>query len=89
MPLPARLVESALVNKLGFRRENRKHKFYLLEIAGNLVRKTMISHGERQIGDKLLSTMARELGITRRQLEDIVACTLSRDDYLRLISVTP
>lgn len=89
MPLPARLVESALVNKLGFRRENRKHKFFLLEISGNVVRKTMISHGERQISDRLLSAMAREIGITRRQWEAIVDCTLSRDDYLRLIGILP
>jgi len=43
----------------------------------------MISHGAREVGDDLLSLMARQMGIALRQLKDLLEGSADREDYLR------
>ena len=45
----------------------------------------MISHGETSCGAKYLTTMARQLGLKRDELVQLVECPLSRDQYEKLI----
>ena len=41
-----------------------------------------MSHGaDRDISDRLLSQMARQLHLTRRQFDDLIDCRLSQADY--------
>mgnify|MGYP000044160715 CR=1 FL=1 len=85
MPASARKMDRLLTNKLGFKRRMGKHQIYVLKVGGRQVARTLISHGTKEIGDSLLSRMARQIGITRPQLMDILDGTLTREDYLRLL----
>lgn len=46
---------------------------------------TMISHNRRPIPDNLLSSMARELRITRAELQDLIDCPLTEEAYVRIL----
>jgi predicted RNA binding protein YcfA (HicA-like mRNA interferase family) len=85
MPVSARKMDSILVNKLGFSRRGRKHRIYTLQIEGREVARTLISHGAKEISDRMLATMARQMGITSSQLKAIVRGELSREDYYQLL----
>ena len=85
MPISARKMDSILVNKLGFSRRGRKHRVYSLQIEGREVARTLISHGAKEISDRMLATMARQMGITSSQLKAIVRGELSREDYFQLL----
>ena len=64
MPISARKMDSILVNKLGFSRRGRKHRVYTLQIEGREIARTLISHGAKEISDRMLATMAKQMGIT-------------------------
>ena len=85
MPKNARDVKSALARK-GFRLKENDHTFFHLFVDG---RKTVvyakISHGEKQIGDKLLSLMARQMRLSRREFVDLIDCALSEPGYIALL----
>ena len=85
MPISARKMDSILVNKLGFSRRGRKHRVYTLQIEGREVARTLISHGAKEISDRMLATMSRQMGITSSQLKAIVRGEINREDYYRLL----
>ena len=85
MPVSARKMDSILVNRLGFSRRGRKHRVYTLQIEGREVARTLISHGAKEISNRMLATMARQMGITSSQLKAIVRGELSREDYYQLL----
>jgi hypothetical protein len=78
-------MDSTLVNKLGFSRRGRKHRVYTLQIEGREVARTLISHGAKEISDRMLATMARQMGITSSQLKAIVRGELGKEDYYQLL----
>ena len=85
MPVSARVMDRTLVHKLGFVREERRHRVYCLEVNGVTVAQTLISHGARDIDTVLLGLMARQMGVSQRQLRGIVDCSVTRNDYLRIV----
>jgi hypothetical protein len=87
MPLSARKVDRALVHKAGFIRQDRRHRVYLLEVAGRTVAQTLMSHGAREIDDSLIALMARQIGLTSQQFKDLVNCPLTRQAYLHLLQI--
>lgn len=67
----------------------RRHIWFKVRVGGVVVRTTMVSHGgPGQIGQPLLGKIARQLGLTTAQLEALVRCTLSADEYYGLIAET-
>jgi predicted RNA binding protein YcfA (HicA-like mRNA interferase family) len=82
MPLPARDVVAALQKK-GFRSSNSKDRRFVYHRPDGTKTKvsTMVSHGEREIGDSLLGQMSRQMQISRAQLDEFVACSLSQATY--------
>ncbi|MCO5202040.1 MAG: hypothetical protein M9925_10105 [Chloroflexi bacterium] len=67
----------------------RRHIWFKVRVGGVVVRTTMVSHGgPRQIGQPLLGRIARQLGLTAPQLEALVQCTLSADEYHWLITAS-
>jgi hypothetical protein len=88
MPRPARDIAAALQQK-GFKRKENDHTFFHLWVAG---KKTMIftklSHGERELPDSLLSAMARQVKLNRKQFFDLVDCPLSSQNYINLLRTT-
>jgi len=85
MPVSARKMDAILVNVLGFERRMDRHQIYILREGNRQVARTLISHGVRDLGDDLLSLMARQMGISLPQLKDIVAGKLIREGYLQLL----
>ena len=47
---------------------------------------TWFSHGQRKADDSLIRLIAKELGLTRKELLEFVGCTLSEDDYAALLT---
>ena len=82
---PTRAIESALTQK-GFRLEQTHHRMLRLFVAGNRTSvRTRITHGAREYGDKLLSLMAKELSLSRKELDALIQCPLTGDGYARLL----
>lgn len=88
MPRKSREVERGLRAK-GFDVLMSKHvRFRYVTRAGRKTEvRTAISHGaNRDISDPLLAEMSRQLGLTRRQFNDLVDCPLSRVGYERILA---
>ncbi len=85
MPLKARDVINALEKK-GFQRGNSKDVrfIYYMRNGKKGTRSTMVSHGEREIDERLLGKMSRQMAISREQLGQFVECTLTQDAYEEL-----
>ena len=50
--------------------------------------KTMISHGAMSttLGAELISRMARQLHLTKKQFLALIDCTLNEDDYREIVN---
>jgi hypothetical protein len=81
----AREIKEGLTKK-GFVAVQRDHTDLFFSVAG---RKsgihTKISHGNNEYGDNILSLVARQLRITTKQLDDLLDCPMSYEDYLAFI----
>lgn len=85
MPRTARDVADGLRRK-GFHERQGDHTFFHLYVDGKkTIVSTKISHGERDIGEKLLGMMARQVRLNRRQFGDLVDCPMSIDEYVRIL----
>ena len=84
MPRKARLVERGLLRE-GFRLTDTHHRRFAYHTLGGEEPQpvtTIMSHGaDRDIGDRLLAMMARQLHLTGRQFDDLIDCGLSQADY--------
>jgi len=81
----AKTVRRGLTSK-GFDEVNRGDIFYHFIVNGKKSgMRAMMSHGETYCGTKYLTTMARQLGLKRDELVQLVECPLSRDQYEKLL----
>lgn len=87
MQLDRRDIERALESKLKFKRLAGDHRIFVLDEGGKLL-KTKTSHGtgHKAIGDLLISQMAKQLFVPRQFFIEMVRCTKTRMDYLRLLA---
>ena len=46
--------------------------------------RTWISHGKKEISDRLLSIMAEQLSLSRLQFDDLIDCPLGESDLIVL-----
>lgn len=82
MPRPARTVAAALSNK-GFASRENHHTYFHLVVAGKkIIVSTKISHGETEIGDPLLASMARQVHLSKKQFLELVDCPMTAAAYL-------
>jgi hypothetical protein len=81
----AREIKEGLTKK-GFIAYQRDHTYLFFSVEG---RKsgvhTKISHGNNEYGDNMLSLVARQLRITTKQLDDLLDCPMSYEDYLAIL----
>ena len=85
MPKDAREVIAGLEKK-GFRRRDNDHAFLHLWVDGKKTPVyTKVSHGEKEIGDKLLGMMARQVRLVRKQFLELVECPLKLDEYIAIL----
>lgn len=78
-------VDRALVGKLGFEKHDTHHHVYRLRLDGQLVVRTFISHGERELGPFLADKMAKQMRLRISELDDAVNCPLSQEAYYQLL----
>lgn len=81
----AREIKEGLTKK-GFIAVQRDHTYLFLCVEGRKSRvHTKISHGLSEYGDNLLSFVAKELHISKKQLADLLDCPLSYEEYLAML----
>ena len=82
-----RIVAGMLTGKFRFSTDETDHTIFILWHEGRRMIDTKLSHGSRNsdISRSLFSKIARDLGLTTRQLQDAIGCTLSRDEYLHIL----
>lgn len=86
MTLQVRTVMTAMERK-GFVPSNRHHKMLIYRKKDGTMTniKTRISHGERELGDFHIGSMAKQCGISKHDFNRFVECSLSQDDYEKLL----
>lgn len=84
--VPSRDLERAL-RKKGFEKENSKDRIFHLYVDGHPAPvRTLLSHtSNMDYGDNLLSLVAREMKLSKKQLLAFVECTLSEEAYLDVL----
>jgi hypothetical protein len=84
MPLERAQIEASLTAK-GFVSEDRDHRyfFYYTTQGKRSHVNTKVSFGTKykNLGDDLVSLMAKQCKLTNKAFKELVSCTLSRDDY--------
>lgn len=85
MPFNTREIDRALRAK-GFRRAESHHTMYVLYRAGlKTPIRTKVSHSRDEYGDSLLAQMARQLSLSRGELNELIRCPLSHERYIQLL----
>lgn len=84
-----REVESCLQSKFGFNRDNRDHRFYILELPNLPPIRTKVSHSRKPIPPQILSLIARQLRVRTPYFRGMINCTNNLDDYQRQITEDP
>lgn len=84
-PRPTRQIHTALLRK-GFVEDDTHHHMFWLMVNGkrSLVR-TRYSHGERECDDWHLCKMAQQVGLSRKEFDDLIDCPLKKETYLSLL----
>lgn len=83
--LKIRQVEQALTAKLGFEAHDSHHRIYRLYLEGQLVARTFVSHGQRELSDYHASQMSKQMRLMRKEFLDVVECPLDRETYHTLV----
>jgi predicted RNA binding protein YcfA (HicA-like mRNA interferase family) len=95
-PRPTRIIKSALTRK-GFvhREKGDRQRFRLFvdgertevhtRYTGRLRYRTVNSHGARECDDHILRQMAKQLCLSRTQLNDLIDCKMGGDEYVRML----
>jgi len=79
------IIRNALLNK-GFQISERHHEMYRLHIGGKKTSiRTRLSHGSAECDDGLLGLMAGQLKLRRRELNSLIDCPMSGEDYLGIL----
>ena len=77
-----REIRNALLGK-GFKKHDTHHEVFRLWVGGKKTRvSTRLSQGAREYGDNLLALMAKQLNLRRAELDDLIDCPLSEEDYV-------
>lgn len=92
MPLRSRDVADQLQNKFGFSEASGHgvdHRWFELNLPNLPTILTKVSHGRHEIDVRLETQMARQLHVRRPFFVEMMRCTRSRDDYIRLVYDDP
>jgi hypothetical protein len=84
--MDVRDIDRTLRRKLHAIEDRKKdHIFFYFKIEGKQYRATKLSHSARgQVDESLLSLISKQLRLKREELQDLVACPLSEEEYFRL-----
>jgi hypothetical protein len=83
---PVRIIRANLTKKGFAESVDGDHIYLWLTIDGKDTGiKTKISHSATECGDSLLSMMARQVKLARKEFEQLVDCTLGKEGYLKIL----
>jgi hypothetical protein len=84
-PRKTRAIRAALLSK-GFVADDTHHGMFWLVVDGKKTSiRTRISHGVAEYGDNLLALIARQVGLSNRELYSLVDCTMDGEKLKRLL----
>ena len=84
-PCKSRDIEAALLKK-GFMVKESHHKIFYFFYEGKITGvHTFLSHGVREYNAELLTKMRNQLHLSGKELEDLIRCPLSGEEYLILL----
>lgn len=90
MPAKVRDMKRMLTGKLGAEeKEGGKHIKYKIAHEGKLLATTALSRGHDEIDNSLLREICKDLYVNRDQMDGLIQCPMSRDDYIRHRLNTP
>ena len=81
----ARKVKQNLLKKGFVEVQGAKHIQYVFVYKGNEVCETFLSRNNQDIYDNLISAMAKELHLDRKDFLDLIDCPLSEEDYIKIL----
>jgi predicted RNA binding protein YcfA (HicA-like mRNA interferase family) len=85
MQLKTRDIQRSLPDK-GFSREEGDHIYFSFVHEGkDCGISTYISHGEREIGDSLISRMARQVKLSKQDFVRLVGCPMDHGEYVETL----
>jgi len=85
-PRPTRIIRNALIKKGFVQPEDTDHQVFHLFVNGEKVHiRTRYSHGARECDDFILGQMAKHLKLSRAQLDNLVDCTMSGEEYIEIL----
>lgn len=74
------------LNSKGFCESSTDHYWYILYVGGKKTSvRTKISFGKQEYGDALLSRMAGQLKVSKKQLLDLIDCPLDYENYCEIL----
>jgi len=66
--------------------QGRKHALYIFMYKGNEMSfQTFMSRNSQDIGDDLLSSMAEQVHLTKKDFIKLIDCPLSEEDYIKIL----
>lgn len=76
-------IESALLRKGFVKRFDGDHRFFDFFQGERFFFFTKVSHGTKykEIGDDLLSQMAKQCHLSKKQFLELIDCSMSQEDY--------
>lgn len=81
-----REIRSALEKKGFCVKQGRNHEVWKLCDNGMVTPiSTILSRGNREYGDPLLSQVAKQLALPKKSLDELIDCKLGYDDYVALL----
>lgn len=89
MPRATKNVERALTKK-GFTLEKKRdHNYYFLYLNGKkTIINTKVSHGShKDISDGLLNKMMKQMKLPKKEFDEYMNCTFSKEEYLNYLKV--
>lgn len=60
---------------------SRDHVWYVFRVGHEAYATTKVSHGRGDISNRVAGRIARQIGLTQRELGDLVACRLSAANF--------
>jgi hypothetical protein len=78
-------LKQALTQK-GFRQDDTDHSMFWLIVDGRKrAVRTRISHGLREYSDALLSRVAHQMKLSRRELAEFIRCPMDHNRYVAVL----
>jgi hypothetical protein len=85
VPWKTRAVRAALLSK-GFIADDTHHEMFWLIVDGKKTSiRTRISHGVAEYGDNLLALVARQVGLSKKELYSLVDCPMDGEKLKRVL----